>query len=186
MNSRHGPVSTLAKIGFLTLIGLATVFLAGPILTILALVLSVGLMIFCMVLPFALVGLLVWVPLRALFQGTSVAWKDTCDIGKGMWTCFVVPVRGCGRVVARTVDIGQRIRKRSHALASWLRGIFVETVSAALVGGLLGAFIGGSNRGLGVSILFGALTGAVLGALVGVSGMREATELPDQAPQSLS
>jgi hypothetical protein len=181
MKGRQGPVTLLGKIGFFALIGLAAVFLAGPVLTLLSLVLSFGLLMFSLALPLALIGLLVWVPLRALFQGTAVAWKDTQEIGKGMWAFFVVPIRSCARGAAGTMEIGQRVQRRIHGLACCVRGVFVETICACLVGGFLGALITGSTRQLGVSILFGTLTGAVLGILVGVSGLRAAQELPEQS-----
>ena len=79
MNDAQVIGSACKKIAFLTMLGFATLVLVGPVLAIaIALVatfFSLVLTVASLVLPFLLVGLLVWVPFQMFQQGPQAGWR---------------------------------------------------------------------------------------------------------------
>src|SRR5919201_2384677 len=65
MNSLAG-MAFLRKVGFFSLLGLAAVMAAGPLLAIVSAVLSLTLALLSLVVPLALAGVLVWLAFRAV------------------------------------------------------------------------------------------------------------------------
>src|SRR5947209_3853680 len=68
----------LRQVCFLALLGVGVVFLSGPLLAVLSVVVTVG----AVVLAFALVGFLVWTMFRTLVLGQQVAWNGAYGLGQ--------------------------------------------------------------------------------------------------------
>ena len=79
MEKLQGTVPILRKAAIITLVGFLAITLAGPLLTIAG-----------VLLPFAVVGLLVWIPFRGIMMWKQGGWSAVGDTVK----------RGLGRVVA--------------------------------------------------------------------------------------
>src|SRR5438128_822840 len=128
MEKLQGTVPMLRKAAIITLIGFLVITTAGPLLTIAG-----------VLLPFAVVGLLVWMPFKGIMM-----WKQ------GGWTALGGSMkRGLGRVVAAPV---------------WLLGR-----AFGAVGWLLGSVFGlvGFVLGLILPVVLGAVGGGVLCAIRG-------------------
>ena len=69
MNATHSISALVRQFVFLAVIGAAFLFLIGPAIVVVAFVFSIVLMVVSFVLPFALIGVLVWVPLRLMRDG---------------------------------------------------------------------------------------------------------------------
>src|SRR5438132_1040869 len=115
MESLHSTADMIRKVALFTLVGFLAVFLIGPVLTVLGLV-----------LPFALVGFLVWLPFRLLVQKREINWSGLPQkAGQILRTVLSIPVR----IVATVLSIPIRI---VAFIASAVIGLL------RLVGGLLG------------------------------------------------
>jgi hypothetical protein len=170
-----GPVCWLRKFGFFALIGLAVIFLTGPVIAVVSVVLSFVVVAVSLLLPAAVLGFLIWVPVRSLFTGSGAAWRDVRRTTQVVGQTIAVPVRSSLRLCQRTVQLGQRASQPAAGAASLLLGIVVETISGALVGALLVAVSGLS----GVQpwhYWFGALLGSLFGALVAITRRSRAEE----------
>src|SRR5947207_3326963 len=67
----------LRKVLMMAFIGFLLVFLSGPILAVLSVLLSVGAVVF----GFALVGFLAWLLFRGLTVGWDTAWQNSKEFG---------------------------------------------------------------------------------------------------------
>ena len=181
------PVRLFRKIVFFALLGFGLIFLSGPVIALFSFILSAALVFFFVLLPFMLLGLIVWLPLRALFGSRGHARRDLVETGKLVGkAAFVMPMRTCGHVYARARCARARMRERAHTVTSFLGSILLEMISGALVGALLGAIIGLQMDALQFSIPIGAFIGSSLGLLVGASRARQPREaLSSQLPEGL-
>src|SRR5581483_11290305 len=64
MESLHSTADILRKIVLFTILGFLAIILIGPVLTVLG-----------VILPFALVGFLMWLPFRLLVQRKEINWS---------------------------------------------------------------------------------------------------------------
>src|SRR5258707_15204365 len=71
-----GPGCFLRKVFWLAALGFGVLFLSGPVIAIVSVVLMVVLSIASTLLPLVIVGLIVWLPFRASLKGKQVAWSD--------------------------------------------------------------------------------------------------------------
>lgn len=183
MNSWQVGSLYLRRLGILVLLGFAVTFLVGPVVALVSIVISLVLTLVSLALVFGLLGLLVWVPLRAFALGPQAAWKDACDMGKGLGWLMVVPFSGCIRVIAEVKPWARSIRQKTQQTFRFLNGIAQEVGSGALVGAVVGTIVGFRTDDFEMPIGVGMLAGALAGLLVAVSRTREA--YPDQAPEGL-
>jgi hypothetical protein len=176
------------KFAFLAFLGFLVIVLSGPVLAIVSTIFSLGLALLSVLLPFAFLGLLFWVPFRLLSRGAHVAGQDIRDTGKALGQIgFGVPYRACAQVCSGAGEFGQRVRTRTHAIGSLVGGILLETFSGAAVGTVLGVVESLRSHGsLQSTIMIGTGIGGLLGAVVGISRPRR-TELAfqGQAPEGL-
>jgi YMGG-like Gly-zipper len=177
MSCMHTPARVLRKIVFFALLGFGVIFLSGPVIALFSFIISAALVILFVFLPFMLLGLIVWLPLRAIFGGRGRARRDLFETGRLVGkAAFVVPLRTCGHVYARARCARVRMHERVHTVTTFLGSILLEMVSGALVGALLGAIIGLQMNALQVSIPVGAVIGSALGLVVGASRVRQPRE----------
>ena len=142
-------------------------------LAVLSIVISAGFFVFFFLLPFALIGLMVWLPIRAFHGKGACVRQDLVNTGKFVGrAAFVMPARTCGQICSRARGLGDRI----HNATCFIGSIFVETVSGALVGALLGAIAGSQTQAWHLSIPAGAVIGTGLGVIVGASRARQPRE----------
>jgi hypothetical protein len=161
----------LRGVAFLTVLGFLTVVLIGPVLTLVACVVGLTLTAAAFVLPFALVGLVVWAAFLAAAHDRRTAWlalrARVADLGR--W--FVaVPLAACLRICAWGVGavralapVALPVARRAGAVARdgveagvVLAGRGVDAAGACLtrtrsagrfVGGVLLEVIGGAAVG---------------------------------------
>jgi hypothetical protein len=175
MGASPGPLRWFRKFAFFALVGLAVIFLTGPVIAVVSVVLSFVVVAVSLLLPAAVLGFLIWVPVRSMFAGSGAAWRDVRRTGRVVGQAVAVPLRSSARLCQRTIQLGQRARQPVAGTASLLLGIVIETISGALVGALLVAVSGLS----GVQpwhYWFGALLGSLFGALVAITRRRTAEE----------
>jgi hypothetical protein len=123
------PVGVFRRIGYLALFGFLAMFLLAPILTILSLVLSMVLVI----LAFAFVGFVFWLPFQALgfrfHRGHT--WQDElntgCQYGRKVFAL-------CGTMFLVSLRIGQVACQRCRVVAANFAVFALEMISGALVG----------------------------------------------------
>jgi hypothetical protein len=183
---------TMRRVFWLTVIGVMTVFLIGPVVTILG-----------AVLPFTLVGALVWgvwVGARRLVRKVRL-----CDLRERIIDNDLLPAvaRGAGRAVRQSVHqckilgpvVRERVRQGLHhcqefAPAFRERGRYmgrkavhftrtaarmvVEIACGAAVGGLVAWYALGSGEQ--TAIATGALLGGALGFVIGGPKQKPAQE----------
>ncbi len=166
----------------LTLLGAAVVFLAGPLIGAIATIFALVLAGVAVVLPFAFIGLLVWLPFRLLSQGHRAAWEDARRTGRAFWWAVgAAPVRGCVRTCSGAGRLRQRLKERVRGMGRPRGGRILETLCGAPVGALIGAAVGIQGPAPAVAVLVGALVGAVLGYCVGASRAPRYEGVPDES-----
>ncbi len=140
-----GPAYLLRKIAIMALIGFLVMTLGGPALALLG-----------VLLPFIIVGFLVWIVIRAAILGP------------------IVVGRMLGRVVRRTASlaiaipwwfvrkIGGGFRFAGRAVAG-AGAVLIPIAAGAVVGGTLGAFGGMQFQDADMRVPAGAIIGAGVG-----------------------
>jgi hypothetical protein len=173
------PCSALRTVGFLAVMGLLAMILAGPVIGVVSalfavfcVVLSLILSVFSLVFTFALIGFCIWLPIRLLCGGKTPAWKDIgvkarhlclslwcllCWYWTHVWKCAGW-VRTHGREYWQPVWTGMR------RWAWIISSVLVEAASGALVGGML-AWVA-NNQAITPALGLGAGLGALLGIFV--------------------
>lgn len=169
MNTAHEN-SVVRKIAFFTLIGAGVVFLGGPVIGVVAVVLSLFIAAVSIILPFAIVGFLVWLPFHILAHGPHETWKDAGKNGKALGEAFVLrPMRWCGRSCRQMAVAGENFAEGCRATGSFLARHVFEPACGCLVGTLTGAAVGMENGHLSWSIGGGAAFGALVGLAVNMA-----------------
>jgi hypothetical protein len=155
------------KVALFALFGFLAVTLAGPLLAMLAVIVS-----------FALIGFLIWLLVYAIFAGNRLGWrKCLAHAGAGLKGAYGL-CRTVGHIaMAFACTFGhtlraaasmfmaatRNLRESLRGTASVLGAVIVETASGAIVGGFLAYFSQRerylSERAIGVGVLVGALVG---------------------------
>jgi hypothetical protein len=152
----------LRKLTFLSVLGFLAMVLLGPVLAILGVMLS-----------FAVLGLVVWVPIRVLMFGRPLEWDRWGQTGKKY--CGAV-FRGCNRISSQFHSGGGVVLEKASAAGRFLGTILRETACGALVGAMLGLLQGAQGsfqpRTVGLGVLIGAGVGAFV-ALTSRTAVRE-------------
>ncbi|HEV2945817.1 MAG TPA: hypothetical protein VGX70_00480 [Gemmataceae bacterium] len=166
------PGRTIAKIGYFALIGLLAILLAGPVLGLLSILLSIvlaifsiALTIFVVILPFAVLGFVIMAPIQAATSGRPVEWRRLGVMCKNLWRGSLGAALWCWRKLHQFVHL---LRRKVAALSIYVRVVFWEVVCGAFVGGFLGGMVALHDPDK-PEIIIGAALGAILGALVGAS-----------------
>jgi hypothetical protein len=172
MRYARGPGCFIRKLFWLAALGFGVLFLSGPVIGIVCVVLAVVLSIASTLFPFVIIGLLVWLPFRAIFRGKQVAWSDVHHGAGKVWKAtFLVPVSTandvCRGAVTRFHGAGERIKTGAQSLGAF----FVEVISGAAVGALFG-LIASLEHPRKDYILYAGSAGAVMGIGVGLSRFR--------------
>jgi hypothetical protein len=173
MRHMRTPGCVFRKVFWLAALGFGVLFLSGPVIGIVCVILAVVLSIASTLFPFVIIGLVVWLPFRALYKGKQPTWSDIHQNANMVWKAsFVMPVSTaadvCRGAITRFQGAGERIKSGAQSLGAF----FVEVVSGAAVG-VLFAFIASSlEQPRKEHLLYAASAGAVMGIGVGLSRFR--------------
>jgi hypothetical protein len=149
MESMQATGEVFRKIVGITLIGFLVVVLIGPILTVLG-----------VLLPFALVGLLVYVPYRLFLAGKHGGWPAVRAAGqKTMRTAVVFPLWLGGKFAALISFVLRTVFR----LIGTLFGLVFAVGTGAVLGATLGAIGGMQFHDAEYRVPAGALIGASVG-----------------------
>lgn len=174
MERLQSTAEIVRKVALLTIVGFLVVFLIGPVLTLLGLI-----------LPFALVGFVVWLPFRLLVQKKEVNWSGLPEkagrtvravLGFPVWlvrTVLAIPIRLGSYVVAAVIGL---LRLAGGLLGLALR-ILIPAVAGALIFALLGAIGGATHQDAEFRVPAAALMGAGIGALYGAFRTKPVTKV---------
>jgi hypothetical protein len=162
----------LRKLCLLSLFGFLAITLAGPVLAVLAIIVS-----------FALIGFLFSLPLIALCAGKRAGWKRIQAHALARWHQAHCVWQRAGRAMELYgSDLGERVR----STASLIAAVLVETVSGAVVGGFLVYLSQREYHFSVLAVISGAVVGALVGLLVVLSHRRAVhARLCRQAPDGL-
>jgi hypothetical protein len=153
MERLQGTTQVLRKAGLITLIGFLAVILSGPVLTVLGIL-----------LPFALVGLLVWIPFRAFVAAKHGGLPEVGQQAKtALRNVAAVPVWILGTAFA----LVGFVLKTGWGIVAFLLGIIFPTIAGAFLGGVLGLIGGIEHNDAEVRVPAGAAIGASIGLIAG-------------------
>lgn len=162
---------------YLAILGLLCVLLAGPVLAILGVMvslvvagLSVLVGVFSAVLPFILIGFMAYLPLYMLRSKTP-AWCTLGLVTGRMFNSLVVrPCEASARLVRHSATVVPAIWHKTHSIGWAVGGVFLETVAGAVILGTLTALPFKMNPELhyGGEIGIAVAIGAMLGLMVGI------------------
>ncbi len=182
----------LSKLAFLTFLGFAVIMLTGPVLGLLGVVVGLGVAVLSVILPFAFVGFLIWLPFylfdqwrrsqnpvgrqwQAQHPGKRMAQFQQMGQHPGMgqqqqqmWSPLA---RRCGGAVRQTADAARAAGEQCCAFGHALGGIFLETVCGAATLGILAAFVATElpHRQMENYVVVGILLGSLFGFLIGLA-----------------
>jgi hypothetical protein len=180
----------LRLVSYLALVGVLALVLLVPVLAIVITTLALVVAGLAVMLPFALIGALVWLPYEMFLNNRHVAWEKLSAKTRtlGRWLRDV-PLRGCvdccawgartvrvlapkaGRAAHRVVEVASAGVAKVVPVARRVGAISLETLCGAAVGVILVTLThsGEVTPSFGLRLFVGALGGAVIGTIVGVS-----------------
>jgi hypothetical protein len=143
------------KLALLALTGFLAVMLIGPVVAVLGVLIS-----------FAAIGLLIWLPIRIFILGKPVDWGQVRQASRKYGGPVVA---GCNRIGGGILARAEAFCRRVNAVVRFVGAIFLETCCGAVVGGLLGLLRGSHASFPWESVIWGLGIGAFVGALVALS-----------------
>jgi hypothetical protein len=169
------PGHVVQKVILLALLGFGVVMLGGPILALVSVVLSFGLVI----LFFALVGFVVWSLIQFVFFGNRMAWEAIPEAARRLGQAWLGGARKFGQVLGVPLRFVSRIGggllagagfawKKSWAAAWTVGEIALVALSGVLVGVLVGVVTGAPNNHQ-VTVPTNALLGGAIAAVAGIA-----------------
>ena len=171
MESLYSTADIVRKVGLLTLLGFLIVFLIGPVLTVVGII-----------LPFALIGFLVWLPFRLFVQRKEVNWSGLPRrAGQAIRTVLTIPLRLGGFIISAVIGL---LRLVGSAIGLALR-ITIPALAGAVLFALLGTIGGVTHQDAEFRIPAAALIGAGIGALYGVFRTKEVEKVIVIRPASV-
>src|SRR5713101_5481319 len=163
MKNIEGAAEVLRKVFIFTLVGFLVVVLAGPLLTVLG-----------VLLPFALVGFLVWLPFQGFRLWRQGGWPSIRHaFGRAVRTVFAIPVWLISRVAGGALWLVRGV----FGLIGFVLGIAFPTVAGAFLGAVLGLIGGVEHHDAEVRIPAGAAIGGGIGFLAGATRSRQRVKI---------
>ncbi len=168
------PGPTIGRIFYFALIGFLAILLAGPVLGLLSLLLSifltifsVALTVFVVILPFAVLGFVIAAPIKAVTTGRPVEWNRLGAMCHQLWRSILGVAWWCWRKLVGFIGF---LLRKGALLSVYVRVVFWEALCGAGVGGFLGGMIALHDPAK-PEIIIGAVLGAALGCIVAASRM---------------
>jgi hypothetical protein len=131
------PLAVLGKLCLFTLMGFAAVVLSGPLISLATVTLSLLFVGLFLLLPFAFIGLLMWLPYRLMCHYRDKDWSNA-----------------------------RRVLDEAGQQAYSLVTAATEVLSGALIGGFLASQLRAEHFNADGAIVVGGVIGALLGLLV--------------------
>jgi hypothetical protein len=160
--------NVLRKFGYFAFMGFAALLLAGPLIGIVVALFSLFVAMISVLAPFAVIGLLVWVPIRIISGNPRKALAEARQAGGTVWNSVLKPplVRGKQICFWAGTAFGSTTGR-----AEQIGGMLKETACGAAVGALLGIAAGVGGQEVFPDAALGAAAGAVVGMFVGFTRM---------------
>lgn len=173
----HPPSAGLVfrKMVLFTALGFMTLVLLGPVVAVLSVVASFALTL----LPFVLVGFLVWTAFQLALHGRDETALRLQQLGDGLVHAFPrmgerlaavlrFPFRVVGRIVSTLGYVVQAVAHKAWAFARWLGPITGMALTGMAVGAGIGAAIGAQAHDPGPAVAINAALGGVIAAATGI------------------
>lgn len=170
MDSQPTAADVLRKVLFLALFGFLAVILAGPVIAVCSVLLSVLLTAGLVLLPFVLIGFVVWLPFQALVLGRRIEWRRVGASVQALYTGLFSVVGG---VFGSGFRLVKGVARRIGTAVLFLMSVALDVLGGALVGAVLGALGGLWHDDAPGRIPMGALVGAAVGFIVALTRSRE-------------
>jgi hypothetical protein len=164
VQSCHTAADVVRKTLLLAVLGVLAIFLSGPIIAVLSVVLSVGVV----VLFFASVGLLVWGLFRLATVGPEAAWRGVRELAGHVARGLVQVAGFCGRVAAEGLRRAQVAWRKAGAVARFAGEIGLVTACGVVIGAGVGAVTATHSPGTGLPVAANAVLGGLIASVVGV------------------
>jgi hypothetical protein len=160
----------------MVLMGIAVVFLAGPIVA----VASVAISLAGVFLGFALVGFLIWLPVRVAFGGSPVTHgelrslagalaRDVARLGGSLLHVLALPVLLVGWCTRGLLAAGWFSLKTAFWVTRFAVGLAFLTLLGAGLGAAWGVVVAVmEHHEPGPSVVMNTLAGAAIAAVVGI------------------
>jgi hypothetical protein len=166
----------LRRVFLLALLGLVAVVLVGPVIALV----SVALSLVLVVLPFAVIGFVVWTLVQIAVGGKHLAWHNLREQGRALQETVRQIVRLSAQVLHAPLRLVKAIGLRAGDVAGgvWqlaksgtrlVGEILVITATGFLVGGGVDLVFGPAKQDPGLPVPLNALLGGALGCLAGVA-----------------
>jgi hypothetical protein len=157
----------LRKAAIMTAIGFLVIVLAGPIIGLIG-----------TLLPFLIVGFLVWLVVRMVILGPIVVGRFIGRTVRGIVSLILAGPRWVFRRVRGGVRlVGSGVGR----VSGFARGIFWETLCGGAVGAMLGMIGGMNHQDAEFRVPIGAAIGASIGLLAAATRSRAPREQVAQA-----
>jgi hypothetical protein len=155
-------------------VGFVAVILIGPVIALLSALLAVVVTLLAVVLPFAIIGFLVWGGYQVVSQTPHSAWKNIRQAGEDMAKVLVLtPFKVCKGACVGTVNVSKAVLQRSWATLAVVGRILFDALCGGAVGALLGSITISDNAQESVRVIvIATILGAITGAIVRVSQTR--------------
>jgi hypothetical protein len=174
MHNLQATGGVIRQVGFFALLGVAVVFLAGPVIAAVSVLFSMAMV----VVSFALVGFVVWFPIQLVTRGPEAACATVRDAaqsigkflgrtGKAAIQALTLPAHFIGQIVSGAVRLGRRLGHFGLSAAKTLIEIGLITGTGVLVGAAVGTFISAQSHDVETTIAANALLGGGIGLLAG-------------------
>jgi len=167
MENMHSTGHLLRKVAMMTLIGFLVITLAGPIFALLG-----------VILPFALVGFLVWAVVRGIMLGPVVVGRIIGNTARAVGrTAVALPLWFARRVRSGIGLLGRLVMSAA--------GVIFPVAAGAAVGAILGMLGGEQYHDADMRVPAGALIGAGIGLIAAFWGSRPAASVARPAHETL-
>src|SRR5262249_9796957 len=131
------------------------------------------------VLTFALIGFLFWLPIQTLVLRKDAGLKEGLEKGRALARCGL---RCAAGVWGGTVRVGRDLHECMRGTVSVVAAVLLESVSGALVGVLLVSMCWPQQTATPSAVALGGLLGGLAGVLVVLSRRRRASETGVEPP----
>lgn len=175
MNEIHSSGGVFRKLALLVLIGFAVVFLSGPILAVLSMVLSFA----AVFAVFAMIGFLVWFPFRMLLVGrqaaladvqqlTAAAGRDFGRVGRAAARVLTVPARIVTAILGTALQVSWFAGKTAFSTVRFVTGMAFLALFGAVLGALCGLAMTNGHQDAQSVMVMNTLVGAGLAVAAGI------------------
>jgi hypothetical protein len=158
---KWSAASIVRKLALFALIGFGVVMLAGPILAVLS-----------VVVPFALVGFLVWGLFALVFQGKRLDWREVGaqvrQVGGAGLRLAAAPLRAFSGVLGGVLLVTWFLWRKFWGTVWFVVEIALLAVTGVGVGALVGFLNRAQHPNLEVAVVGNAIIGGALAAVAGI------------------